>query len=60
MNYYITSRLGAVTLLIVSTCGLLISIDNLIDMSGLLPILIYTSSLLCLLGATYLLVKEKR
>jgi uncharacterized membrane protein YdcZ (DUF606 family) len=60
MNYYITSRLGAVTLLIVSTCGLLISIDNLIDMSGLLPILIYTSSLLCLLGATYLLVKENK
>ena len=36
------------------------NIDNLIDMSGLLPILIYTSSLLCLLGATYLLVKENK
>ena len=60
MNYYLTSRLGAVTLLIVSTCGLLISIDNLIDMSGLLPILIYTSSLLCLIGATYFLVKENK
>lgn len=58
MNYYITSRLGAITLQIVSTCGLLISIDNLIDMSGWIPIIIYTSSLICLLGATYLLVKE--
>jgi len=60
MNYYLTSRLGAVVLLIVSTCGLLISIDNLIDMSGLLPTIIYTSSLICLLGATYLLVKENK
>ena len=60
MNYHITSRLGAVTLLIVSTSGLLISIDNLIDMSGLLPTIIYTSSLICLLGATYLLIKENK
>jgi hypothetical protein len=60
MNYYLTSRLGAVTLLIVSTCGLLISIDTLIHASGLIPTLIYTSSLLCLLGATYLLVKENK
>ena len=58
MNYYLTSRLGAVTLLIVSTSGLLISIDNLIDMSGWIPTIVYTSSLICLLGATYLLVKE--
>ena len=60
MNYYITSRLGAVTLLIVSTSGLLISIDNLIDMSGWIPTIVYTSSLICLLGATYLLVKENK
>jgi|TARA_R100001224_G_scaffold101807_1_gene73521 uncharacterized membrane protein YdcZ (DUF606 family) len=60
MNYYITSRLGAVTLLIVSTCGLLISIDTLIHMSGWIPTIIYTSSLLALLGATYLLVKENK
>ena len=60
MNYYITSRLGAVTLLIISTCGLLISIDTLIHMSGVIPTIIYTSSLLCLLGATYLLVKENK
>jgi len=60
MNYYLTSRLGAVVLLIVSTCGLLISIDNLIDMSGIIPTIVYTSSLIFLLGATYLLVKENK
>ena len=60
MNYHITSRLGAVTLLIVYTSGLLISIANLIDMSGWIPTIIYTSSLICLLGATYLLIKENK
>tara|TARA_R110002124_G_scaffold276078_2_gene446754 strand:- start:1077 stop:1259 length:183 start_codon:yes stop_codon:yes gene_type:complete len=60
MNYYLTSRLGAVTLLIVSTCGLLISIDTLILMSGVIPTIVYTSSLIFLLGAIYLLVKENK
>ena len=60
MNYYLISRLGAVTLLSVSTCGLIISIDTLIHMSGWIPTIIYTSSLICLLGATYLLVKENK
>ena len=60
MNYYLTSRLGAVTFLIVSTCGLLISIDTLILMSGVIPTIVYTSSLIFLLGAIYLLVKENK
>ena len=44
----------------ISTCGLLISIDTLILMSGVIPTIVYTSSLIFLLGAIYLLVKENK
>ena len=49
---------GRVVLLIVSTIGVTISIDNVLDEGGLIPTLIYTFSLLGMLGASYILIKE--
>jgi len=49
---------GRIVLLIVSTIGVTISVDNVIDEGGLIPTLIYTFSLLGMLGASYILIKE--
>lgn len=49
---------GRIVLLIVSTIGVTISVDNVIDEGGLIPTLIYTFSLLGMLGACYILIKE--
>lgn len=49
---------GRIVLLIVSTIGVTISVDNVIDEGGLIPTLIYTFSLLGMLGACYILIKQ--
>ena len=58
MNYYITSRLGAITLLIVSVVGIIISGDSLLHYSGLIPSIIYTLGLFGLIGSIYMLLRK--
>ena len=58
MNYYLTTRLGAIVLLIIATCGYLISIDTLLDEVGLITTLIYKTSILSVLLAIYFLLRK--
>ena len=48
-----------IVLLIVSTIGVTISIGHVVDEGGLIPTVIYTFSLLGMLGASYILIKEE-
>ena len=55
LNY----NFARIVLLIVSTIGVTISVDNVIDEGGLIPTIIYTFSFLGVLGASYILIKEE-
>jgi hypothetical protein len=58
-NMNMSYNFGRIVLLIVSTIGVTISVDNVIDEGGLIPTLIYTFSFLGMLGASYILIKEE-
>ena len=55
LNY----NFARIVLLIVSTIGVTISVGHVVDEGGLIPTVIYTFSLLGMLGASYILIKEE-